>query len=152
MHGRQVTGMTVALAATVLMALGMPAGAQRGRTYSLVQRTRGADLIAVARVLDVTAAAVRVRFGEAIKGNAPTADVTLTWARQTEAPVAVNAYAAGDEVLVFATMRDSQYDPVGGIQGITKLGADRGNVIAATRAVLAFDAAPTPDNKSAALV
>ena len=124
----------------------------RGKIYSLVEKTRTAGVIAGGEVAELRGDTIVVRVRSVIKG-APEASMVLTWNRTGTVEQRAAAHAVGDQVIVFANPRPGVYDPLGGAQGTVKLEPSaREPYEIAIRSILAFDAAPASEGKTAALL
>lgn len=143
---------------TLLVALTMgglwpaPASA-RPVVYSLVRKTRGAQLIVIGRVAELRPASVVVESERQLKGATVAGRLEVPWDFQGTVEERPPALAVGAPVLLFAVRRGDTYETFGGGQGIVALEpSEAARYRWVVERLLNFDAASSPVAKQRLLI
>lgn len=135
------TTLTLAL----LLCAGALTAAARPRIYTLVEKTRGAQLIALARVTELRASSIVFKLEQQLKGAVSAAVLEVPWDYVGNLEQRPPKLEVGEQVLLFAVKDGDSYQPFGGPQGAVKLGpGDAERYQSLVRDILNFDAADSP--------
>jgi len=121
--------------------------------YTLVEKTRAAELIEFAKVDAVGGGTVTLSSQRAVKGQAPANPLRLPWSEVGTFELPVPKLEAAQQVLVFANREGNSFVLFAGPQGILKLETGWPEIYQnAIKGIMAFDAAKSVDAKTTNLV
>lgn len=132
-------------ALALLLCMGVLTAAARPKIYTLVEKTRGAQLIAFARVAELRPSSIVFKLEQQIKGAVSAASLEASWDYVGNLEQRPPKLEAGEQVLLFAVRDGDSYKTFGGSQGVVKLDpGDAQRYQSLIRDVLDFDAADSP--------
>ncbi len=133
------------LALTLIVCGGAWTAAARPRIYTLVEKTRGAELIALVRVSELRPSSIVFKPEQQLKGAVSAAAVEVPWDYVGNLEMRPPKLEAGEQVMLFAVKEGDSYKSYGGPQGVMKLGpADAERYRSLVGEILNFDAADSP--------
>ena len=129
-----------------------PDGAKRV-TYTLVDKTRLADLILIGKVSEVRGSSLRVEIQNGLKGTNSISDLELMWNTGSMGGLPPSTFAAGQQILLFANIDNGVFEPFAGLQGILALQPGwAGQYQAVIQKIQQFESSPSLQQRNAVLL
>ena len=133
------------LALALIVCGGALTAAARPRMYTLVEKTRGAQLIAFARVVELRPSSIVFKLEQQLKGAVSAAALEVPWDYVGNLEQRPPKLEVGEQVLLFVVKEGDSYKTFGGPQGASKLGpGDAQRYQSLIGDLLDFDAADSP--------
>lgn len=132
----------------------LPGGiAAEVKVFTLVEKTRAADLILIGGVAELRTASIVLNVSKVLKGISISPQIEVVWDRKGTVELLPAQHEVGDEILLFANPKGNLYEPFAGSQGTLKLQpgwADQYQAV--IQKILDFDASQAADAKKTVLI